>query len=458
MYRASSCFFFAENQLKMNFQLLSALHRSAWFIHPDIAEGYYHIAAALLEGRPVNLSWEPLRISFYAPGKTKPFYAVDYEQPGDYSEPNTEDTVMVMPVEGILMKNDQMCGPVGMQTMGNILKMADQSPNIKGVVLKIDSPGGQADGIQELASVIKGMSKPVYAHVDGMAASAGFWLASAADQIIANNRSQVGSIGAMVSFADMQPALEQQGVRFHKIVSSQNPDKNALFEKVRSGDYSEYREKFLNPLAQDFIDAVKANRPAMQDAQTTGKTYFAQDVTGTMVDRIATLEETIEQIAQQPLPQKQAKPGRAPAQQISHKSNTKMTQFEQILAELEVERDADGNINLNDELLININARLTQAPAAATPAPPEPAPAAQPDPTPPATEPTPAAQTTMTPEMQEQMNALRAELEELRNQAGATTARVKPQTDPGKTGPQLVTKPDAPFWDNVMAVKETYLS
>lgn len=137
-----------------------------------------------------------------------------------------------------------------------------------------------------------------------------------------------------------------------------------------------------------------------------------------------------------------------------------MTRFEQILAELEVERDADGNINLNDELLDNINARLTQAPAAATPAPPEPAPAAQPDPepVPTANEPTPAAKPAITPEMQEQMNALRAELEELRNQAGAQTSRVKPQNDPGKTGPQLATKPDAPFWENVMAVKDTYLS
>lgn len=137
-----------------------------------------------------------------------------------------------------------------------------------------------------------------------------------------------------------------------------------------------------------------------------------------------------------------------------------MTPLDQILAELEVERDADGNINLNDELLDAINARLTQAPAAATPATPEPAPAAQPEPEPEptATEPTPAAQPAMTPEMQEQMDALRAELEELRNQAGAQTARVKPQNDPGKTGPQLVTKTEAPFWENVMAVKETYLS
>lgn len=431
----------------MNFQLVSSLLRSAWFIHPDIAENYFHAVAMLLDGKPVDFEFSPFKVAFHhTDGRVtmQETNGHDVAFDGDQSE----GAVMVMPVSGVLMKNDQDCGPVGMQTMGEMIRYADNTPGIAGTVLKIDSPGGQADGVDELSNIIKGAKKPVVAFVDGMAASAGYWISSAAKETIATPRSTVGSVGAMVSFADYQPALEQKGVKFHKIVSDQTPDKNAAFEKVRSGDYNEYREKFLNPLAQDFIDAVKGNRPAVTADQITGKTFYAQDVAGTMVDRIGTMADAIAAV------QSLAAPINSP--KFSNQNNKPMTQLEQHLTTLQIERDDEGGVYLSEELQEQLNALIAPAPAAAA----EPASASsadEPEPAPAAAEP-PAANPIPALEENPAFQRLLAEVEQLREAAGAKPAAIAPKTDPGVQSKTVITddKPEN-FWENVNKVKAAYM-
>lgn len=436
----------------MNFQLVSSLLRSAWFIHPDIAENYFHAVAMLLDGKPVDFEFSPFKVAFHhTDGRVtmQETNGHDVAFDGDQSE----GAVMVMPVSGVLMKNDQACGPVGMQTMGEMIRYADNTPGIAGTVLKIDSPGGQADGVDELSHIIKGATKPVVAFVDGMAASAGFWISSAAKETIATPRSTVGSVGAMVSFADYQPALEQKGVKFHKIVSDQTPDKNAIIDKVRSGDYNEYREKFLNPLAQDFIDAVKGNRPGVTAEQTTGKTFFAQDVTGTMVDRIGTMADAIAAV------QSHAAPLNSP-KFSNQKINKPMTQLEQHLTTLQIERDDEGGVYLSSELQEQLNALIAPASTASTSSADEPAPAAAVEP--PASTGSAAVELVAEPmpalEENPAFQRLLAEVEQLRDAAGAKPAAIAPKTDPGTQSKTVITdeKPEN-FWENVNKVKAAYL-
>lgn len=432
----------------MNFQLISSLVRSAWFIDPQIAENFYHAVALLIEGKPVDIEFKPFKPSFYHNGKITMM-----EMDGENIQlPEMEaGAVMVMPLNGVLMKNDQTCGPVGTRTMGNILKAADENENIAGTVLHIDSPGGQADGTGELSNVIKNLKKPVVSYVDGMAASAGYWIASAADKVVAAPRATVGSIGAMLSFADVQPELEAKGIRFHKIVSDQTPDKNALFEKVRTGDYTDYKQQFLNPLAQDFIDAVKQNRPAIEATQTTGKTFFAENTIGNMVDQIGSIEDAVNMVNQMSTPKTPTTNPQTP----NSKPNIKM--LDELLTQLEVERQDDGvflSFDLLEQLegLIQERAAVAEPVAQDTPEEPTPAPAT-PEPTP-----EPTQQDAVIAQMTETMNQLQQRLDAMENTPGAETARVKPKTDPGKPKEDnLATDPKLSFWENVQKVKEAYL-
>jgi protease IV len=432
----------------MNFQLVSAIMRGLWLLPPDVAESYYPAISLLLDGHPAEFDFEEFSVQIIQPNGTA--VRAEYNDAMHNAQPGA---ILSIPVKGVLMKNDQMCGPVGMKTLGNIIQDADANPNIKGMVLEVDSPGGSADGTQRLADIIKNTKKPTVAHVDGMAASAAYWIASAADRIVAEPRATVGSIGTMLSFADIQPALEKEGVKFHRLVSNLSPDKIKMFEQVRSGNYDEYKKEVLDPLATDFITAVKSNRTQMTDDQVTGKTYFAQDTLGSMVDQIGTLDDAIRSLdVTSTTLSDQKEPNN-----INPNTQT-MANYEHLNQVLGVEslETTDDGVFLNQQQIEAVNAAL--APAQQEPAPA--APAAQnepptPDPaTPQAAEPTPDP----TAELRQQIEALTTALEEMRNAPGSKPAIVAPKADPAKTqGPNLVTKENGDFWENVKAVKANYL-
>jgi len=209
--------------------------------------------------------------------------------------PGQENTISVIPITGELMKNDQLCGPAGMQTIGERIKEADQNHAIDAIMLVFDTPGGSVDGTQTLSNIIKNTQKPCVAFVDGLCASAGVWLASGCDKIIAStNMDQIGSIGVMTSFADMQPYWEAQGIKFHEVYSSMSKDKNRLFSEMRNGDYTNYIKDVLDPLAAEFRNTVKQNRKGVNADQLTGKMFFAKDVIGSLVDQIASFDEALQ--------------------------------------------------------------------------------------------------------------------------------------------------------------------
>lgn len=107
------------------------------------------------------------------------------------------------------------------------LQAAMDSPDVRAIVLEIDSPGGEATGISELASTIHAMSKvkPIIAYVGGTGASAAYYLASAASEIIASPMARLGSIGTVIGYRDESARDERLGIKNVEIVSSQSPKK-----------------------------------------------------------------------------------------------------------------------------------------------------------------------------------------------------------------------------------------
>ena len=182
-----------------------------------------------------------------------------------------------------------------MDTLGTRVLEADQHPNISGIILYIDSPGGTVDGTQAFADKVKACKTPVVTFIDGLMASAALWIGSSASRIIAqNSTTEIGSIGVMVQFADMQPMWEQEGVKFHRINADQSRDKNKTFTDALNGDYSGIKNEQLNPLAEQFIAAVKANRPNLPDSVFTGKVFFAEDALSLgLIDEIGSLDAAI---------------------------------------------------------------------------------------------------------------------------------------------------------------------
>lgn len=92
------------------------------------------------------------------------------------------------------------------------LQRADDDSNVRAVILRIDSPGGTASSGQEIYSQLRRMKKPVVASIADVGASAAYWAASGAKEIIAGPASDVGSIGVIISVPNYEGLLKKLGI------------------------------------------------------------------------------------------------------------------------------------------------------------------------------------------------------------------------------------------------------
>ncbi len=92
------------------------------------------------------------------------------------------------------------------------LRRADDDPDVRAVILRIDSPGGTASSGQEIYSQLRRMKKPVVASIADVGASAAYWAASGAREIIAGPASDVGSIGVIISVPNYEGLLKKLGI------------------------------------------------------------------------------------------------------------------------------------------------------------------------------------------------------------------------------------------------------
>jgi ClpP class serine protease len=209
------------------------------------------------------------------------------------------DGVAIIPVTGPIFRYANMFTEVSGATSLDILardfRAAVEDPSIKAIVLEMDTPGGQAKGIAEFAQQVRAATadKKVIAYVDGAAASAGYWIASAASEIVVNKTSEVGSIGAVVSVAiGNDPG-------YVDIISSQSPKKwpDASTEAGRA-----QLQARIDALAQVFIETVAANRgvsveTVLADFGQGDIRLGIEAVQLGMADRVSVLEDVIAGLA-----------------------------------------------------------------------------------------------------------------------------------------------------------------
>ncbi len=339
-------------------QLLSAILKGKWLLDPMFIESQGPLLASIINKSSEFIAGtrEPDPMGAFAVSGKEPnraryswYSGFDRAQPG---------SIAVVRVRGALMKEDQWCGAIGMESIGEIVKAADSHHNIDGIVLHIDSPGGTVDGTEALSNIIKATKKPVVTFVDGLMASAALWIGTCADEIMAStDTDEVGSVGVLMSFADVQPYWEKQGVKFHTITASTSPEKVKMWEDLREGKYDAYIKEVLDPLDEKFMSTVKQNRPNIEDQHLTGKVFFARDVMGILVDSTGTLEDAINRAYTLAHPDEDFNDDTN-----SNLNTSTMKQFDKVNGVLGVEslEANDEHVSLNEEQLEAIDNKLSE--------------------------------------------------------------------------------------------------
>jgi signal peptide peptidase SppA len=173
------------------------------------------------------------------------------------------DGIAIIPVFGPIFPRANlftwMSGATSIQTLAKDLAVAVNDRAVGGIVLNIDSPGGEVTGVNEFAAMVKAARgvKPITAYVLGYAASAGYWIASAAGKVVADATAELGSIGVVAGYQDTRGKDEKAGVKNIEIVSSISPNKRP---DLSTDEGRAQIQKIVDDLADVFVRAVADNR------------------------------------------------------------------------------------------------------------------------------------------------------------------------------------------------------
>lgn len=163
------------------------------------------------------------------------------------------DRIALVKLEGVLVSSEHV--------VEELNDYAEDS-SIKAIVIRIDSPGGGVVASQEIYNAIKSArreGKKVVASMGTVAASGGYYVAAAADRIVANPGTLTGSIGVKMEFASIEKLLEKIGVKGMVVKAGEYKDVGSPFR-----DMTEPEKKILQDVIDDvhsqFIKAVAEGR------------------------------------------------------------------------------------------------------------------------------------------------------------------------------------------------------
>lgn len=221
--------------------LAGRLYNTPLLIHPDKAEVIERVFAAKL-GADLLL---PLAVDIDKPTPE----AVAYASPRFVDKPYivTEGQVAVIPVMGSLVQRagglDAMSGLTGYNRIERLYRMAQIDRDVRGVLLELDSPGGEGAGLFDLADLLARAEKPTWAAVNEMAYSAGYAVAAATQRIAVTRTAGTGSVGVIALHMDQSERDAKEGRRY-----------TAIYAGARKNDFTSHE-----PLSTDARRALQAS-------------------------------------------------------------------------------------------------------------------------------------------------------------------------------------------------------
>ena len=190
-------------------------------------------------------------------------------------------------------------GGTSTRMIQSALRTALADEEVERIVLEVDSPGGEVDGIAELSDAVFAArkEKPIWAVVDGVGASAAYWIASQATQIFMNNRTDaVGSIGVRAVVVDSSKFFESAGIKVIPIDTGEFKSAGVDGVPVTDEQLAEF-QKMVDALFDEFVKAVSRGRGmAVKDVRAVadGRMFLAKEAISLgLADKIQSLGDTI---------------------------------------------------------------------------------------------------------------------------------------------------------------------
>jgi HK97 family phage prohead protease len=215
----------------------------------------------------------------------------------------SDSPVAVIPLYGAIVPRadffSDVSGAASVETFQTAFRDALASPDVSAILIDIDSPGGSAAMIPEVsAEILKARgTKPIVAVANTFAASAAYWIASVADELVVSPSAQVGSIGVYSAHDDISAAQEKLGVKTTLISAGKYKTEANPFEPLSDDARAEIKSK-VDAIHEMFIAAVAKGRgvsvATVRDTFGQGRMVMADKAVELgMADRVATFGQTL---------------------------------------------------------------------------------------------------------------------------------------------------------------------
>jgi protease-4 len=211
------------------------------------------------------------------------------------------DTIAVIHVDGLIVgTGSSINGYVSPEEFLWKLDQATADPNVKAIVLRVDSPGGTVAASQEIAMEVSRIEKPIIVSSADVNASGAYMISSQTDEIWALPTTAVGSIGVISEIPNIEGLLDKVGVEFQTITAGENKDTGSMYRSLTTTETALIQQS-VDIAYDEFIRMVAEGRDIPEDEvrdMATGWAWSgieAQEMG--LVDELGTYNDVMERAA-----------------------------------------------------------------------------------------------------------------------------------------------------------------
>ncbi len=214
------------------------------------------------------------------------------------------DAVGVLVAQGSISDGRAGSGSIGGLSTAELIRKVRDDDKVKALVLRVDSPGGSAFGselVRRELELTRKAGKPVVVSMANLAASGGYWISMAADEVFADEATITGSIGVVAMLPSAKGALDKLGLR---TAGAGTTWLSGQGDPRREADprYAQLMQSVIDGAYRDFTRLVAASRkrtPEQIDEHAQGRVWSGKDALAHgLVDRLGGLDDAVAKAAQ----------------------------------------------------------------------------------------------------------------------------------------------------------------
>ena len=207
-------------------------------------------------------------------------------------EKTEEDVVLIISINGMIAnKGMEMLEGTMSEDVLSILDIALEDSSIKAIILKINSPGGTVIDSEKIAQKVQEVKtvKPVYAILESIATSGGYYIASQASKIFAYNETLTGSIGVIMQIPNVADLMDKIGVKMYSMTSGPMKSMGSPYEEM-TPEKREIFQALIDESYEGFLDRVSSGRN--MEYKTVKEIADGRILSGKQAEKLGLIDST----------------------------------------------------------------------------------------------------------------------------------------------------------------------